>query len=163
MWSLGCFTLLFDGDSWGQLGRDRQHTEIVMSGGERVSHGSYVEWNEDEETTSNNSKTIEQLIETIIERNSVETVPQEDELSSQFYSIVLPIFFNFFVSLIYSQDCVVIEENYVCYFCFFCWKLLFSIIPLTYQVIIEQTCKDLQSDDCSDSEVSGITYFLLYC
>ena len=89
-----------------------------MSGGERVSHGSYVEWNEDEETTSNNSKTIEQLIESIIERNSVETVPQEDELSSQFYSIVLPIFFNFFVSLIYSQDCVVIEENYVFYFCF---------------------------------------------
>jgi hypothetical protein len=62
----------------------------------------YEEWVEEEEdndTINRNSKTIEHLIENLIERDSIEKNAAADKkLDVQFYSIILPIFFYFFVS-----------------------------------------------------------------
>ena len=44
-------------------------------------------------------------------------------------------------------------------FLFFGFQTLFSILPLTYQVIIDQTCIELDADDCSDSEVCDVSPF----
>lgn len=91
----------------------------------------YTEWmeeDEDEDQTNRTSLTIENLIATLKERNSTEINPDQ-KFEAQFFSIILPIFFYFFT--------------------------LFSILPLTYQVIIDQTCISLDADDCSDSEVSS--------
>lgn len=60
----------------------------------------YKEWEENEEdenTTSRNSKTTEDMIEYLIERQSIGSCAEE-KLNVQFYSILLPIFFYFFVS-----------------------------------------------------------------
>jgi hypothetical protein len=73
------------------------------------------EWNneENEETINRNSQTIENLIESLMERDSTSRdsnqksgeargsgVGEETQLSAQFYSIILPIFFFFFVSYV---------------------------------------------------------------
>jgi hypothetical protein len=65
-----------------------------------ISPHKYEEWVEDDEdleTKNRNSKTIESLIESLIERDSIDTSAKE-QLDVQFYSIILPIFFFFFVS-----------------------------------------------------------------
>ena len=97
------------------------------------SSNKYEEWAEDDvNDITRTSITIETLIATLKERNSLEKMAdqkQQQQLEAQFFAIILPIFFYFFT--------------------------LFSILPLTYQVIIDQTCISLDVDDCSDSEVSS--------
>lgn len=91
-----------------------------------------AEWDDEEDYTSRTSMTTEDLIANLKERNTNSTEADEEKdqlLDAQFFPIILPIFFYFFT--------------------------LFSILPLTYQVIIDQTCISLDADDCSNSEVSS--------
>lgn len=71
----------------------RSNAETTRNHNEWTENGD----NEDFEATVRNSQTIESLIESLIERDSINST-KDDKLGTQFYSIILPIFFFFFVS-----------------------------------------------------------------
>jgi hypothetical protein len=92
---------------------------------------TYEEWMEEEEedsfTKNRNSDTIEDLIDNLIKRDkSTETNTADKELDVQFYSIILPIFFYFFVSSFSSCYFLTIIDiiSFNCAFCILLYMIL---------------------------------------